>query len=166
MTWKKNELSNWLKDKGISFSSKALRAELWILAKQHRDIHALKIINKIAKKSGHEVLRFPPYHCELDAIELDAIELDAIELVWADLTNFVAKENTICNLETVKKFFRERRSVLTSKFYGRCVKHVKRVEQTDRILDRKIDQLLITIGRESSSDSECNWYGRSEDESN
>ena len=27
-TWKKNELSNWLKDKGISFPSKALRAEL------------------------------------------------------------------------------------------------------------------------------------------
>ena len=51
-TWKKNELSNWLKDKGISFPSKALRAELWILAKQHRDIHARKLIDEIAKNSG------------------------------------------------------------------------------------------------------------------
>ena len=110
-----NELSNWLKDKGISFPSKALRAELCSLAKQHRDIHARKIIDEIAKKSGHEVLRLPPYHCELDAIEL----------VWADLKNFVAKENTTCNLETVEKLFRERRSVLTSEFYGRCVEHVK-----------------------------------------
>ena len=153
-------MSNWLKDKGISFPSKALRAELWTLAKQHRDIHAQKIIDEIAKKSGHEVLRLPPYHCELDAIKV----------VWADLKNFVAKENTTCNLETVKKLFRERRSVLTSEFYGRCVKHVKRVEEkyseTDRIMDLKIDQLLMTTGRESSSDSECNWYGSSEDESN
>ena len=39
-TWKKNELSNWLKDKGISFPLKALHAELWTLVKQHRDIHA------------------------------------------------------------------------------------------------------------------------------
>ena len=156
----KNELCNWLKDKGISFSSKTLRAELWTLAKQHRDIHARKIIDEIAKKSGHEVLRLPPYHCELDAIEF----------VWADLKNFVAKENTTCNLETVEKLFRERTSVLTSEFYGRCVEHVKRVEEkhseTNRIVDLKIDQLLITIGRESSSDSECNCYGSSEDESN
>ena len=94
-TWKKNELSNWLKDKGISFSSKALSTELWTLAKQHRDIHARKIIDEIAKKSGHEVLRLPPYHCELDAIEL----------VWADIKNFVTKENTTCNLETVEKLF-------------------------------------------------------------
>ena len=41
-TWKENELSNWLKDKGISFPSKALRAELWTLAKQHRDIYTRK----------------------------------------------------------------------------------------------------------------------------
>ena len=39
-TWKKTELSNWLKDKGVSFPPKALRAELWTLAKQHREIHA------------------------------------------------------------------------------------------------------------------------------
>ena len=51
--------------------------------------------SSIAKKSGHEVLRLPPYHCELDAIEL----------VWADIKNFVAKENTTRNLETVESCF-------------------------------------------------------------
>ena len=30
-----------------------------------------------------EVLRLPPYHCELNAIEL----------IWADEKNFVAREN-------------------------------------------------------------------------
>ena len=156
-------MSNWLKDKGSSFPPKALRADLWTLAKQHRDIHARKIIDEIAKIFGHEVLRLPPYHCELDAIEL----------VWADLKNFVPKENTTCNLETVEKLFRERRSVLTSEFCGTCVEHVKGTEgkyiETDRILDLKIAQLLITIGGESSTDSKCIYvtrYGNSEDESN
>ena len=121
-----------------------------------------KSSTKSPKESGHEVFRLPPYHCELDAFKL----------VWqtADLKNFVAKENTTCSLETVEKLFRERRLVLTSEFCGRCVEHVKRVEEkyseTDRIVDLKIDQLLITTGRESSSDSECNWYGSSEDELN
>ena len=67
-TWKKNELSNWLKDKGISFPPKALRPELWTTAKQHIDIHARKIIDEIAKNFGHAVLRLPPYHCKLNAI--------------------------------------------------------------------------------------------------
>ena len=84
-------------------------------------------------------MRLPPYHCQLDAIDL----------VWADLKNFVTKENTTCNLETVEKLFRERRSVLISEFCGKCVKHVKRVEkkyiETDRIVNLKLDQLLITI---------------------
>ena len=51
-------------------------------------------------------------------------------------------------------------SVLASEFCGRRVEHIKRVEElyieTDRIVDLKIDQLLITTGGESSRDSECN----------
>ena len=62
-------------------------------------------------------------------------------------------------METVEKLFRERRSVLTSEFYGRCVEHVKRVEEkyseTDGIVDLKIDQLLITIRRESVTGMEA-----------
>ena len=57
-------MSNWLKDKGISVPPKAFRAELWTPAKQHRDIHAQKIIDEIAKTFRHEVLTLPPYHCE------------------------------------------------------------------------------------------------------
>ena len=83
---------------------------------------------------------------------------------------FCHKKSTTCNLETVKKLFRERRSVLTSEFCGRCVEHVKRVEEkhieTDRIMDLNIDQLWITSGGDSPSHSECNWYGSSEDKSN
>ena len=110
-TWKKNELSNWLKDKGISFPQKALRAELQTLVKQHRDIHGRKIIDEIAKKSGHEVLRLPPYHCELDATEL----------LWANLKILSQKKSPPAIWKLAKSLFRERKSVLTSEFCGRCV---------------------------------------------
>ena len=85
-----------------------------------------------------------------------------------------------------KKFCRKRKHHLQ---FGNCRKVVSREEispykrilwkmcrtrqrveekysETDRIVDLKIDQLLITIQRESSSDSECNWYGSIEDQSN
>ena len=87
-----------------------------------------------------------------------------------------------------KKFCCERKHHLQ---FGNCLKDVQREEispykrilwkiyvsntlkefkkkytETDRIVDVKIDQLLIRIWGESSSDSECNWYGSSEDKLN
>ena len=45
-----------------------------------------------------EVLRLPPYHCELNAIEL----------IWADEKNFVARENKEMTIEHVETLFRKK----------------------------------------------------------
>ena len=68
--WRKAQFQKWLSENNISFSPDALRSELWILCKRHRVEKTSKIVEEIAKKYGHEVLRLPPYHCELNAIEL------------------------------------------------------------------------------------------------
>ena len=52
---------------------------------------------------GHEVLRLPPYHCDLNAIEL----------IWANEKNFVARENKEMTLESVEKLFHKRRAEIT-----------------------------------------------------
>ena len=65
-----NSLTPLPRENNISFSPDALRSELWILCKRHRVEKTSKIVEEIAKKYGHEVLRLPPYHCELNAIEL------------------------------------------------------------------------------------------------
>ena len=53
-----------------AFRPDALRTELWMLCKVHRATNTSKVIENIAKRYGHEVLRLPPYHCDLNAIEL------------------------------------------------------------------------------------------------
>ena len=68
--WRKAQYQNWLKVNKIPLSPDALRPELWIKCKRHRDEKTSKVIDKIAKKYGHEILRLPPYHCDLNAIEL------------------------------------------------------------------------------------------------
>ena len=35
----------------------------------HRATNTSKVIDNIAKRYGHEVLRLPPFHCDLNAIE-------------------------------------------------------------------------------------------------
>ena len=147
--WKKSQFQDWLKDHKIPFRPDALRTELWMLCKIHRATNTSKVIDNIAKRSGHEVLRLPPYHCDLNAIEL----------IWADEKNFVARENKEMTLESVEKLFRKRRAEITAEMCKKCVEHVEHIElsywKTDRIIDLKMDQLEISLdANEEESDIE------------
>ena len=64
----------------------------------------------VAKEYGHEILRLPPYHCELNPIEL----------AWA------AEKNKDMSLDSVEKLFRKEREELPEDFWRKCVEHVKR----------------------------------------
>ena len=51
-------------------------------------------MERVAKEYGHEILRLPPYHCELNPIEL----------AWAAEKNYVAGENKDISLDSVETF--------------------------------------------------------------
>ena len=68
--WKKQQYIDWLKSKDIAVPKKILRAELWTMCKQERDCYPAKIVESIAKNAGHEPLRLPSHHCELNPIEM------------------------------------------------------------------------------------------------
>lgn len=59
--WLKAAIQQWLKNKNISFTENEIKLELL--------------------KHGIEILRLPPYHCELNSIEL----------IWAGIKGYVAK---------------------------------------------------------------------------
>ena len=81
--WKKQQYIDWLKSKDIAVPKKILRAELWTMCKQERDRYPAKIVESIARNAGHETLRLPLHHCELNPIEM----------VLGVLKNYVATEN-------------------------------------------------------------------------
>ena len=81
--WRKAQFQSWLTENKIPFKPDALRSELWTLCKKYRRDKTSKVIDNIAKKNGQEVIRLPPYHCDLNAIEL----------IWADEKNYVSREN-------------------------------------------------------------------------
>ena len=63
-----------------------------------------KVIDNIAKRYGHEVLRLPPYHCDLNRIEL----------IWANEKNFVVRENNEMTLQSVETLLRKRIEEITA----------------------------------------------------
>ena len=151
----KGAISKWLSENNISFSPDALRSELWILCKRHRVEKTSKIVEEIAKNYGHEVLRLPPYHCELNAIEL----------IWGDEKKYVARENKSMTIG-VEKLFRKRRGEINKEIYRNCIQHARSVEdrywEMNRIIDQKMDKLMFSVG-DSDDESDIEVFSSDED---
>ena len=100
----------------LPFRSDALRSELWMLCKIQRAEKMSKVIDNIARRYGHEVLRLLPYQCDLNAIEPS----------WAD-DKFYCRENNEMTLQSVETLLRKRREEITAEIRKNCVEHVKEV---------------------------------------
>ena len=65
---KKADLTNWLVQRGIAVPAGATRPELLLLCRQHRP-EPQYVVDCLIREWGHEVIRLPPGHPELNAIE-------------------------------------------------------------------------------------------------
>ena len=90
------------------------------MAKVEREKYSSKVVEEIAVRAGHTVIRLPQYQCELNPMEL----------AWAAEKNFVAKENSEMKVDSVEKLFRKKRNNLSLQFWENFVEHVKKVEQS------------------------------------
>ena len=114
--WRKQQFVDWLTEKNITFPDKALRAELWTLVKSEREKFPDKVMETVAKEYGHEILRLPPYHCELNLIEL----------AWAAEKNYAAGENKDMSLDSMEKLFRKRGKSCLKTFGENALSMLKR----------------------------------------
>lgn len=93
-----------------------------------------------------EVLRLPPYHCELNPIELE----------WADVKGYVARNNTTFKMVDVKKLLQEALKNITPEKWKNCISHVKKEEiklgGLDNNIDKTIDSFIINVTGETSSE--------------
>jgi transposase len=60
-------MQKWLTDHAISWEQNMNKPVLYNIIKQHKD--KFKRIDTLAEESGFNVLRLPPYHCDLNHIE-------------------------------------------------------------------------------------------------
>ena len=89
---KKTVLQNYLTQHNIPFSATDTKKVLYEKIKQKKTTVVYKT-DKIANLHGHELLRTPVRHCELNPIAL----------IWAQVKGFVAKNNTTFRLKDVKE---------------------------------------------------------------
>ena len=87
--------------------------------------------DKIANLHGHEVLRTPVRHCELNPIEF----------IWAQVKGFVAKINTTFPLKYVKEVTYAAFGKITKDAWTKAEEHVVQIEKEyckENCIDRSV----------------------------
>ena len=105
------------------------------------------VLDEMAKEQGKVVLRLPPYHCELNPIEL----------IWAQVKDYVARNNTTFNIKDVNRHLVEAVQSITSEQWQKCIKHVIEKEEP-RFWDvynstEVVADFVINLGSDDSSES-------------
>jgi transposase len=91
-----------------------LKKELLCIVEQHKSAYNLYVVDEMAKSANKTVLRIPPYHCELSAIEL----------VWAQIKGYVAARNKTFRTREVKELLEEAVRKVSPDNWDKCVRHV------------------------------------------
>jgi transposase len=90
------------------------------------------VIDRMVQETGREVLRLPPYHCNLNPIEL----------IWAQVKGYVAANNTTFKLPHVKKLFYDGLLQVTAEKWISCIEHVIKEEENMYRLDDNIENIM------------------------
>lgn len=142
---RKCEMQTWLKEKQIPFDERMVKPTLYEIIKLHKPQFKSYEIDKLAESMGHTIVRLPPYHCEFNPIEL----------IWAQVKDYVRKNNTKFCMSHVKSVFEKAISLVTVQNWIKACGHVYEREEfyweRDQLMDKLSDRLIINLEEDSSS---------------
>lgn len=143
---KKNDLLNWLAQRNIAVPPGATRPELLRICQQNRP-EPQYVVDNIIREWGHEVVRLPPGHPELNAIEQ----------VWGCMKRHVRSSLTRFTRASLQARLDEAKLLGTSEVWAGAVRRSRRFEDeywiTDNIHD-DIEPIIITTDDDDEDDAD------------
>lgn len=101
-------------------------------------------------RHGHEVLRLPPYHCQLNPKEL----------IWAQIKEDIRKNNSNSNqkLKIVEGLTKKAIDKVTAENWQKCMENTRKKEEefrrNDIVVNHMIEKFVINIESDSSGDED------------
>ena len=141
---KKADLVNWLTKRDIAVPPGATRPELLLLCQQNRPEPQF-VVDSLIREWGHEVIRLPPGHPELNAIEQ----------VWGCMKRHVRSSLRRFTRADLQDRLEEARLLATSEVWTGAVRRSRTFEDsywtTDNIQD-SINPIVITADDDDDAD--------------
>lgn len=143
---KKADMVRWLEDRSLPFDKKATKSVLYkTIQAQKTQEQPVYRVDQHLETHGHEVVRLPPYHCELNPIEL----------IWADLKQFVARNNNTFRKDDVKQLIHRGFQRITRDRWRNACRHVEELEEKwgrrDNVQSRPVEPVIVHL---SDSDTD------------
>ena len=113
---RKADTQVWLTRQQIPFGAILLKAELLQICKQHKPTPSF-LLDNILKKYGHDCLRLPAYHADLNSIEL----------IWASMKGYIARRNVSFKMTDVIQLTHEAIAAVTEDDWVSSCRHVEEV---------------------------------------
>ena len=113
---KKDRIASWLENIGATIPDDCLKAELVEILKKI-DPSPLYALDEMAAKQGHQILRTPPYHPELQPIET----------CWGILKNQIAR-NCDFTMDNLLKQLDHAFDGVTAKTCSRLIRKIQKIE--------------------------------------
>ena len=148
---RKGVMQEWLRENKIPFDSSLLKPQLYDIIQLHKPPPIYKI-DQLIRTHGHEILRLPPYHCDLNPIEL----------IWGDVKGIVGRENSSFKLKDVEKLVNEALDGITQVKWEKCVRKViEEIEEGYRKKDNlrePIQPVIINLDSDESDVSDIEEF--------
>ncbi|KAF0745140.1 DDE 3 domain-containing protein [Aphis craccivora] len=143
----KSSVQQWLRKNGVDFSPLETLSELRERVKSLIPKEKKYELDEIALQMGHEVVRLPPYHCQYNPIEL----------IWAQVKEEVAKNNTTFKFDDVEKLLNDALDSVTVDNWKKCTDHCHNLQEDfikEGLRDEILTPIILTINPDDSSDGE------------
>ena len=115
---RKAVIAAWLEHRGIVFDQNSTKKVLLKLANQAKEPKIFSI-DKVINQHGHEALRLPAYHCQLNPIEN----------IWSKVKGQVAANNKTFKIADTKRLTIEAIKDVNKEYFERCEQHSIKIEQ-------------------------------------
>ncbi|KAH9639663.1 hypothetical protein HF086_017657 [Spodoptera exigua] len=152
----KGEMQSWLRKNKIPFQENMTKPELYHLIVVNKP-PKLYIVDELLREHGHEVLRLPPYHCDLNPIEY----------IWNLIKQRVAAKNVNQYEKEIEGLTRQAIQSITASDWKKEVNHIERLEkeywEKDRLGEMHQREFIISFGGEETSSSESESESENED---
>ncbi|XP_045506272.1 uncharacterized protein LOC123702539 [Colias croceus] len=139
----KADMQNWLRDNNIPFDEKMTKKELYPIILRTKPPKKY-VVDELMQEHGQEIVRLPPYHCDLSPIEY----------IWNLVKQRVANKNVNQSEKEIEKLTRDALSSITPSDWKKEVKHIERLQreywEKDHLEENNVREIIISLGEESS----------------
>ena len=115
---RKSEIIQWLRKHAIEFEDTNTKKHLLSLTNSVKEPKKIAI-DKVINAHGHESLRLPPYHCNLNPIEL----------IWAKVKGQVAANNKSFKMAETQQLTIDAIRSIGKDYFQKCEQHTMKIEK-------------------------------------